>query len=865
MQMQLSLTVNDHIHPVQVDPDRPLLGVLRDEIGLTGTKYGCGDGKCGACTVLVDGNPVQSCSISAGAAAGSRITTVEGLAQDALHPVQAAFLQAGALQCGYCTPGMIISAVALLQSHPNPSDAEILHVMQDNICRCGSYARILDAIRTAAGWLREGNAPLIPAHSLATPIQLEIADDFDEGLVVVYPDPDLALALYGEATPPPADQRPLTHIGPWVHIAGDGSIRAYVGKAEVGQNMRTSIALMVAEELRIAVDRVQVIASDTARVPYDIGTFGSRTTPITGPQMWRTGAATRELLLELAGAVWNVDPATLDLADGAVIDPISGRQAAFSELARDRQIRRVVDPEQPVTPPAQWTVAGQSTAKLNGQNFVTGAHRFASDLNLPGMLFGKILRPPAFQSTLADLDPSQAEALPGVTVVHEGDFVAAVAPDDFLAAQAVDALRARWQTPLQISQTELFDFFKASPVEGDGRRGPVLVDEGSVQEAMAQAHQTLEERYTVDFIAHVPLEPRAALAHWTESGLTVWTGGQRPFGVRDELMTLFDLPADRVRVIVPETGSGYGGKHAGDAAIEAARLAKATGQPVKVNWTRQEEFTWAQFRPGGLIEIASGVDETGCLTAMQMVNYNSGSAGIDTLYEIPNRHMFYQPTETPLRQGAYRALSTTANHFARESHMDGWAQRLGEDPLAFRLRHLTDPRLRAVFEAAAEAFGWGVGAPSEHHGFGLAGGYDKGSYVAACVEVYVNPNNGQPRVVRVVEAFDCGAVINPDNVRSQVEGAILQGLGGALFESVRFANGRILNPGFAGYRVPRFADMPQIETVLIDRKDAPSAGAGETPIIAIAPATGNAIFQATGVRLRAMPMTPHGVPKIRDA
>jgi isoquinoline 1-oxidoreductase len=242
-----------------------------------------------------------------------------------------------------------------------------------------------------------------------------------------------------------------------------------------------------------------------------------------------------------------------------------------------------------------------------------------------------------------------------------------------------------------------------------------------------------------------------------------------------------------------------------------------------------------------------------------MTNYNAGAAGIEPFYAIPHRKLTYLPADPPLRQGAYRALASTANNFAREAHIDAWAHQLGEDPLAFRLRHITDTRLRAVLEAAAAAFGWEQRPSAAHHGFGIACGADKGSYVAACVAVEVDPATGALRVQRIVEAFECGALINPDNVRAQVEGAIIQGLGGACYESVRFANGRILNPDFGGYRVPHFADIPAIEVVLLDRKNIPSAGAGETPIIAIAPAIASALYQATGQRRRAMPLAPEGM------
>ncbi|RIK37320.1 MAG: hypothetical protein DCC57_21740, partial [Chloroflexi bacterium] len=764
MLIPLTIQINGQPRQIEVDPDRSLLSVLRDDLGLTGTKYGCGDGKCGACTLLLDGSPIRACSISVGAAAGSHVTTVEGLAQGGrLHAVQSAFLAAGALQCGYCTPGMIMSSVALLDAHPQPSAAEILHFMQDNICRCGSYTRILAAIQAAA------QAPAgQPAAGLGDdhpPVPWTGGSAPDEGIFVVYPDPDLdarlaeAAAAQGREAPP-AEQRPLAEIGPWLHLAADGSMTVYVGKAEVGQGIRTSLAQIVAEELRVPVAAVQVVMGDTGRVPYDVGTFGSRTTPITGAQLWRVGAAARAVLLELAAAIWGADPSGLTLEAGAVRDREGDRSLSFAELARDRQITRIVPPDQPVTPASAWSVAGHSAPKINGRAFVTGQYRFAADASLPGMLHGKVLRPPAFHAVLEQIDTSAAEAMEGVTVVQDGDFVGVTAPDVLTATQALDRIRARWRPTLQVSQPELFDYLKANPAESTGRQGPYLSEAGSVEQALAGAYRTLRGRYTVDYIAHVPLEPRTALAQWEGDSLTVWTGTQRPFGVRSELAQVFGLDEQQVRVIVPDTGAGYGGKHAGDAAVEAVRLAKAAGRPVKIVWTRQEEFTWAYFRPAGLIELTSGVDAAGRLVALEHLNYNSGAAGIETLYTVPNRHIEYHPAESPLRQGAYRALSSTANHFARETHIDELAHLLGLDPLELRLRNLADPRMVAVLTAAARGFGWGECAPEPHHGVGLAGGFEKGSYVAACVEVYVNPANRQPKVLRVVEAFDCGAVLN---------------------------------------------------------------------------------------------------------
>jgi isoquinoline 1-oxidoreductase len=349
------------------------------------------------------------------------------------------------------------------------------------------------------------------------------------------------------------------------------------------------------------------------------------------------------------------------------------------------------------------------------------------------------------------------------------------------------------------------------------------------------------------------------VAEWKDGKLSVWTGTQRPFGVRGELAEAFRLPENHVRVVMPDMGSGYGGKHTGEAALEAARLAQAARQPVKLVWTREEEFTWAYFRPAGVIEVSAGVSSDGAITAWEFHNYNSGAAAITTLYNIPNQRIQFHAVESPLRQGSYRSLAAAANHFARRSFMDELAHMAKMDPLDFRLKNLTDARLREALEAAAEKFGWGKPKPQPGHGFGIAGGFDKGGYVATCAEVAVDPATRQVRVVRVVTAFDCGAVVNPDGLRNQIEGANNMGIGGALFEAIQFENGRILNPHFAQYRVPRFSDAPVMEVVLIDRKDVPSAGAGETPIVGIAPAIGNAIFAATGKRQRALPMAPKGL------
>lgn len=644
-------------------------------------------------------------------------------------------------------------------------------------------------------------------------------------------------------------------VSAWLHITADGQVKVFTGKVEVGQNIRTSLAQQVAEELRVPFDSITMVMGDTDLVPWDMGTFGSRTTPTMGPQLRTMAAAAREMLIEMAAQRWNIASSSLVAADGKVIDPQTSRSITYLGLTRGEKLVKIVSGEERLTPANEWSIAGTPVPKADGRDFVTGKHKYPSDIIRPDMMFGAVLRPDGFNATLDSLDTSGAEKLNGVKVVRDGDFIAVVAPDAYAAQQGLSAIKAKWSVPAQPTNQGLFEYLKSNPESGQDE-GPEHVS-GSVSEAFAGADLKLEERYTVQYIAHAPLEPRAAVAEWNGDKLTVWTGTQRPFGVRDQLMQEFHLSPAQVRVIQPDMGSGYGGKHTGEAAIEAARLAKTVGKPVKVEWTRREEFTWAYTRPAGLIEIKAGMHRDGTLISWEHHNYNSGPAAIGTPYSVPNQLIQYHSAKSPLRQGSYRGLASTANHFARESHMDAMAHAAKMDPLEFRLKNLTDSRLCAVFEKAAGTFRWGRSKSTPHRGFGIAGGTDKGGYIATCAEVEIDPTQ-KVRIVRLVQAWESGAVINPDGLRNQIMGAMVQAIGGALFEQILFANGRILNPLFAEYRLPRFKDTPQIEVVLIDRKDLPSAGAGETGIVGVAPAVGNAIFAATGMRLRDMPMAPTG-------
>jgi isoquinoline 1-oxidoreductase len=472
------------------------------------------------------------------------------------------------------------------------------------------------------------------------------------------------------------------------------------------------------------------------------------------------------------------------------------------------------------------------------------------------MLHGRVLRGAAPGAQLIDLDPSEAEAIDGVRVIRDGDFIGVVAPDPLTASRALGSLHARWSAAPGPSSEELEAHLRGHETTVEGWGGGVDERVGNPEEALASASIRLAVTYTAAYIAHDPLETRAALARWDDGRVTVWTGTQRPFGVREALAEALGIGEESVRVIAAPTGGAYGGKHTGAAALDAARLARAAGRPVKVRWTREEEMSWGYARPAAVIDVRSGADSDGTIVAWDFTNLNSGPRTLQPPYRIPNVHVRFQPTDGPLADGSYRALSATANTFARESHVDEIAHAASVDPLDLRLHQLNDDRLASVLNDAAHRAGW----PHESlpgHGMGLACGIVKDARVATVAEVRAVP--GEPlRILRIVTAFECGRIVDRENLRNQVEGAQVMALGGALFEVLRLTDGHVANTRQSEYRVPRFSDVPPIEVSLLDRPDLPPAGAGETPMITLAPAIANAIFAACGVRIRSLPLVPDG-------
>jgi CO/xanthine dehydrogenase Mo-binding subunit len=644
-----------------------------------------------------------------------------------------------------------------------------------------------------------------------------------------------------------------------LHLDENGVFTVFTSKVEVGQGARTQLALAAAEELRVDPANVRMVMADTDVVPNDGGTYGSLTTPRTVPAVRSAAAAAREALVQFACEQWKLDADGATVAEGTIRR--GDRSITYGELAKSAGQSDLFGEATPsdadVTARDAWQVLGRDHLLPTAADIATGKHQYPSDIRRPGMLYGSVLRPPSLTSELKGVDVPEQTREDGAVIVSDDGFVGCAAPTSQQARAIVAQIAetAQWQSGSHPSSETLNNYLRLNTGGGSGRRGPRSYEDGDPDAAFDAASHVFQASYSIPYIQHVPMEPRAAVAEWDGDKLTVWTATQRPHGVQSELAQAFGISDDKVRVIVPDSGGAFGGKHTGETAIEAARLAKGAGKPVSLQWTRAEEFTWAYFRPAGLMDIRAVLGGDGKLTAWEYTNFNSGGSGLESPYTVPNTRHQYTPCNSPLREGSYRALASTGNHFARECAMDELAALANINPLEFRLKHLEPGRIRDVLVAAAEKFGWDR-TKQDGRGIGIACGTEKSSYVATAAEVSVRPSDGKITIHRLVQTYECGAIQNPVNLRAQVHGSIIMGLGGALFEHIEFEDGRITNGSLTNYRVPRFKDVPPMEIHLLDRQDLESVGAGETPIITVAPAIANAVFDATGERLRELPLAP---------
>ena len=644
----------------------------------------------------------------------------------------------------------------------------------------------------------------------------------------------------------------------FLRIAEDGRVTCLTGKIEMGQGPITSLPQMMAEELGVAFEMVDIVMGDTDLCPWDRGTWGSLTTRAFGPLLRAAAAEARGVLLDLASQELRVPVSRLEVNAGVVSDRKNGRKRiTYGELAKGEPIERHLKLKPELKDVSQFQIMGQPKLRRDSLEKVTGKAKYAADIRLPGMLYAKILRPPAHGAKLKKADTSGARKVDGVRLVEDGDLIAVLHELPDVAQDALGRINAKFDLPppMLTDQNIHEHLLRVAP------KGEVTAKAGNVDKARKLADRMIETRYFDGYVAHAPIETHAALAHIERGKCTVWASTQNPFGARDKIARAIGFSPDKVRVITPFVGGGFGGKTSNMQAVEAARLAQTVGRPVQVMRTREEEFFYDTFRPAAVVNIRSGIDGSGRITFWDYEVLFAGQRGAEHFYEIPNHRTTVRPQgwsggPHPFATGAWRAPANNTNTFARESQISTMAAAAGADAIEFRLKHLGDPRMIRVLKAAAQRFGWTPAATPSKRGFGVACGIDAGTYVAAIAEVAVDARSGEVEVKRVLSAQEMGIVVNPQGATIQMEGCVTMGLGYALSEEVHFRGGQILDTNFHRYEIPRFSGVPKIETLLVEANDIPPQGGGEPAIVVMGAVIANAIHDATGARLKRMPMTP---------
>ena len=904
METEFRLTVNGAERSVACDPDTPLLDVLRHDLGLAGPKFGCGTELCGACLVLIEGRARASCDLPV-SAVGGPVTTLEGLpgGDGRLHPVQQAFIDEQAVQCGYCTSGMVVAAVGLLHDRPAPTEQEVREALDGNLCRCGTHDRIIRAVQKAAAQMSGGSAvvPRPAAGQLLASQVPAVGAQPGEGPRLAPPSdsprpPVAESGVQSSASPLPADLAANPVLARWLDFSRNGEVTIRIGKVEYGQGIWTALAQVAAEELQVALARVQMAPVSTSTSPNEGITAGSLSVQDSGSALRQVCAQARDLLLDAAAARLKVPHTALTVADGQIQTADGPTGVSYWTVAQPGMLDRPADPPVPSRPPEEWSVAGRSAPRLDIPDKVTGRPRFLHDLILPGMAYGRVVRPPARAADLtglADLDLGSE-----VVLVRDGSFLGVVAETDRAALRATRqvARAARWQTsPSLPDARDLRAFLLSAPSEQE-----TVVDQ-SGGDAAGPAARTLTAEFTRPFLAHASVAPSCAIARWDGGAVTVWAHSQGIFLLRDAIAAGLGLDAGQVTVQYVEGAGVYGQNGADDVAMDAVLLARAVpGRAVRVQWTREDEMCWPPMGSAMLVRVSADLDAGGQIVTWRQDVWGNGFMGRPTVggdprllalthraggrpmppapdlqaanwmgasrnsvpgYDIPGLHVTrHRLLDMPIRTSSLRSLGAHLNVFAIESFMDELAAAADADPVAFRLAHLTDPRARQVLTEAAHMTGWDTRGGSDGTGYGVGVARYSGvaGYCAAVAEVEADTDI---RVRRLWLAVDVGRVINPDGVINQVEGGAVQSASWTLREQVRFDRYQITSAGWDSYPILRFTDTPEVMVHVMGAPGEAEVGAGEVSLGPVAGAIGNAVADAVGVRVRDLPLTREQVAR----
>jgi len=666
-------------------------------------------------------------------------------------------------------------------------------------------------------------------------------------------------ALDALALPAPQARALPKDYNAFLQITEDGTVTCFTGKIEMGQGIITSLPQMMADELNVPLESIKMVMGDTDLCPWDAGTWGSLTTRAFGPSMRAAAAEAKGVLIQLASEKLGVPVSQLEVTEGVVKDTKDQKKSfTYAQLAKGQRIERFLDVKPTVEDYTKFNYTSKSYHHADATLKVTGEAKYAGDLKLPGMVFARILRPPSHGAKLISVDYSAAEMVPGTKVVRDGDFIAVLNENRDQADQAIVKIKAEYSFN-ELPQNDKTIFETMLKADSTVR---VLRTQGDLEAGRNLSEKIFESEFHDPYLAHAPMETHTALAQLEGDKMTVWAGTQSPFGLQDTIIRELGYPREKVRVITPFVGGGFGGKAPSQQGVEAAKLAKMTGKPVMVVWTRDEEFFYDVVHPAGVIKIKSGIDKSGLIKLWDYHLYYSGTRGSETTYDVPNATTtsYSQkrdaPAVHPFATGAWRAPNNNTNTFAREVQIDIMATAAGIDPLEFRLKNLKDQKIIDCLKGVADLFKYVPGKTPSGRGIGVACGADAGSFVAHIAEVKVDKNTGKVQVIRIACVQEMGLCVNPQGSIIQMEGCITMGLGYALSEEVYFEGGNITDRGFDTYQIPRFSWLPEIQTKILERNYEAPQGGGEPSIIAIGAVIANAIFDATGARLYQLPMTP---------
>jgi nicotinate dehydrogenase subunit B len=725
----------------------------------------------------------------------------------------------------------------------------------------------------------------------------------------------LSRALAQSANPTsllPAPAEPeATSLDSWLAVAADGDVTVFSSKVDLGTGVLTALSQIVAEELDVPFRHIHMETGDTSMTIDQAATVGSATIERGGPQLRQAAAAARQQLLKLAAANLNTPVEKLTVSDGVVSDDGSpAKTVSYAELVGGKRFdlkitatgvggAMKVAPEVTAKDPKTYKVVGTSAPRVDLPPKFTGEFTYTADVRVPGMLHGRVVRPPTASTKPVSVDEGSIASIAGVVkVVQEGRFVGVVAQTEWAAIQAARKLKVTWsesESKYPTTRDEVFDYLKNTKSLGD----QVAVNRGNIEAALAQgSSKTFEATYLWPFQNHGMMGPSCAVADVQENKATVWAGSQGTFITRKQVADLLGFPEKSVRVIYRESSGCYGRLSPDDAPLDAALMSRAVGKPVRVQWMRDDEHGWEPKGPAQRMTVRAAFEASGKVTAwafedrsfpwtenrnpylaaqqighaMTSPGNSNGTGGGGQIYNVEHQRVvaapipWLWPDPMPLRTSNLRAPGDLARSFASESAIDEIASTFGVDPIEFRLRYLTDPRIIDMLNAVTKQAKWeprpspappAVGAIAKGRGVAVANRGE--TMTAAIAEVEVNRTSGRVTVKRVTLAQDCGLIVNPDGTKNQIEGNVIQGVSRTLLEEVKFDASGIKSLDWVSYPVVHFPDVPQIDIVLVNRPEMQALGGGEPSLVPVPAAIANAIFDATGARLREIPMTPERV------